>query len=240
MKLGISIMGMARMPLATVTVQPFAGEADWKHGTELVCPQCGVKPHWIGGYNCDCGFKTSTWQGLKRILSSTKEAIVKTRLIAEKEEIIADLFTMPIEEFSNYVDATRTEYGVSVKDETSAKNLKKLIIATEKLGKVILVRYNDTYEQVIGILTLSLSNRVIIKDIIPLNLAEIKETLTVNVAEVTPQELAEAEQLIQMLPKALPEHFEVEDYRTKYMTEKPVSEKVIALEAIIQKAKATA
>lgn len=244
-KLCVSLLGMQRMPLATITVGSFATERDWKKGTTLVCPDCGEKPKYIGShYDCGCSFTCKTWQGLKRIVKATKEAIVKPRLLEPKEEVLADLSTMTIEEFSQYVDATRQDLGVRhVADEKSAKNLKKLVIATEKLGQVILVRYNDTYEQVIAILTLSLSGRVILKDIIPMNLVEAQETLTVNVAEVTPQELAEAERLVNMLPKAKPEDLKVEDYRTRIAEELPPSEKVMELETIIataRKAQATA
>ena len=236
-KLSVSVMGMARMPIATVVIQKFADQHDWKKSTALICPECGKKPKYHSGYECECGFKGATWQSLKRVLKATKEAIVKPRLIQPKEDVLADLFCMSIEEFSKYIDATRAEYGVTVTDETSARNLKKLIIATEKLGKVILLRYNDTYEKVVGILTLSMSNRVIIKDIIPLNLLEAKETVRVNIAEVKPEELAEAEAFVKMLPEAEEEQFNVDDYRTLGLEEKPISEKVLELEAIISMTK---
>jgi len=235
-KLCVSLMGMAKMPVATITVQKFADIR--KPQTELRCPNCGEKPEYQPAqYKCKCGFVARSWMKLKRVVQATGEVIEKVRLLQPKEEVTADLYVMPIEEFSQYVDATRAEYGVVVKDETSAKNLKKLIIATEKLGKVIVIRYKDTYEEVVGILTLSLSGRVIIKDIIPLNLLDVKETLRVNVAEVTPEELAEAEKFVSMLPPANEEHFKVKDYRLIGLEEKPVSEKVLELEKIIAKAK---
>jgi hypothetical protein len=49
---------------------------------------------------------------------------------------MAQAYIMTLEEFAKYVDATYQEYGVTVKDETSARNLRKLLIATKNLGKV--------------------------------------------------------------------------------------------------------
>jgi len=37
--------------------------------TDLVCPSCGAKPRWTGGYDCECGQKYNHWSRLKRILT---------------------------------------------------------------------------------------------------------------------------------------------------------------------------
>jgi len=75
--------------------------------------------------------------------------VLMPRLLAKDEKAVAQLFKMDIVVFSKYVDATRAERGLLVKDTGSATNLFKLIVATERLGKVLIVRYNDTKEEVV-------------------------------------------------------------------------------------------
>ncbi len=125
----------------------------------------------------------------------------------------------------------------TVKDETSARNLRKLLIATKNLNKVVLVRFKDTYEERIAILTVSLSSRIILRELIPLNLQDIKETMMADLKDVTPQELEEAEAFVKMLPPAKEELLSVSDYRTIGISEKKESPKVIELEEIITRAK---
>lgn len=180
------------------------------------------------------------WSKLLRVDKATGEVITKTKFTEPGKDVVADAFIMDLTEFSKIADATLNEYGVVVKEETSARNLRKLLIATEKLGKVIFIRYLDTYEERIAILTTSISNRIILKEIIPLNLADIKETMRINFGDVTETEIAEAEQFVKMLPVAKQELLYVSDYRTKGITAKRVTPKVMELEAILSKATATA
>jgi len=100
------------------------------------------------------------------------------------------------------------------------------------LSKVVLIRFNDTYEERVCVLTTSISNRIILKEIIPLNLAEIKETMRVSLENVTPQEVNEAEQFVKMLPPATEDLLSVNDYRVKGIGKK-VSPRVLELEQII-------
>ena len=169
---------------------------------------------------------------------ATGEPIVKTKFTEAGKDVVADAFVMDLKEFMSIADATLNEYGVVVTEEASARNLRKLLIATERLGKVVLIRYLDTYEERIAILTLSISRRIILKEIIPLNLADIKETMRIDLSDVTEKELAEAEQFVKMLPVAQESHLYVSDYRTKGIKAKPVTPKVLELEAILAKAKA--
>jgi hypothetical protein len=75
---------------------------------------------------------------------------------------------------------------------------------------------------------------VILKEIIPLNLAEISETLKVDVATVTEQDITEATALIGQLPLAKEEDLMVSDYRTIGLKEGPVeSPKVQSLKEIL-------
>ncbi len=187
----------------------------WKEGTELLCPECGVKPDWVG-YRCPkCGKTYPSWSGLRRVHRGTGEPFVKPRLTKPKEKVMAQAYIMPMTEFSErYADATLTEYGVVVKDENSAMNLMKLVVAVERLGQVVILKFNDTYEQRIALLTMSASNRVVLREIIPLNLLEAEETLRVDMSRITERDVEEAQALLKMLPKATEETLKVEDYRT--------------------------
>jgi hypothetical protein len=218
------------MPLATIVVQKFADMM--KPETELLCPKCGAKPAWRGFYECVCGATYNHWSKLKRVVLGTGEEVKQVKLLEGEGPVQAQAYVMSLEEFAKYVDATSEEYGVVTKDQASAANLKKLLIAMRNLGKVILIRFNDTYEQRVAILTTSISNRIILKEIIPLNLAEIKETMRVSLENVTPQEVNEAEQFVKMLPPATEDLLSVNDYRVKGIGKK-VSPRVLELEQII-------
>lgn len=265
LKISVSLSGMTAMPIATVTITKFADflEPD----TDLICPQCKTKPTWHGGYDCTCcpkcgkpmerkivdekgtvnwkcpedGYQEPThfnhWSQLERILKSTGQPILKPKLNEEGKDVLATAYTMDVEEFAKYVDATYMEYGVIVKDEESAGNLRKLLVASEKLSKVVFIRFNDTYEERIAILTTSISDRIILKEIIPLNLADIKETMRIDLSKVSAEEIAEAENFVKMLPKAEEKHFNVADYRTLGIEGKKVSPKVLQLEEILAKTK---
>lgn len=255
----VTMSGMT-MPLATVSIQLFASilEAD----TALVCPKCGQIPAWHGGYDCTCcpicgkvmeqtseglkcaehGIQKSVhfnhWSMLKRVVKGTGEIVTKTKFTGEKETVKAQAYIMELSDFAKYIDATCNEYGITVKDENSAKNLRKLLIATKNLQKVIFVRFKDTYEERVSVLTLSMSNRIILRELIPLNLQDIKETLRVDLNSVTPQEIEEASAFVKMLPTAKEELLNISDYRTIGITTKAESPKVVELEQIIARAKA--
>jgi len=261
LKIAVRISGM-EMPIATVRIQPFADVIEPE--TELLCPKCKQKPAWKGGYDCICcskcgkpmekviddqqrvswkcaedGFQEPShynhWSQLLRVVKATGEPIVKTKFTNEKEDVVADAFIMDMKQFSEIADATLTEYGVIVSDETSARQIKKLLIATKNLGKVVLLKYLDTYEERVVILTTSISNRIILKEIIPLNLADIKETMHIDLSNVSEQELAEAEQFVKLLPAAQQEMLNVSDYRTKGIAAPKAAPKVMELEAILSK-----
>ena len=250
------------MAVATVTIKKFVDAL--KAETTLVCPKCGEKPHWRGAYTCSCcqicgepleavvvddkgtvnykcqedGWQEPStykhWSQLKRILpDGTEQNKVK---LTTGEDVEADAYIMDISEFSKYVDATLNEYGILVNDDASARNLRKLLIAIRNLGKVILLHFNDTYEERIAILTSSLSNRIILKEIIPLNLADIRETMQIDYQQVTDKDVAEAESFIKQLPKADEALLYVHDYRTQGIEPSKVSPKVLELEKIIAQA----
>jgi len=232
LKIAVRISGM-EMPIASVKIEKFADVIEPE--TELLCPKCKQKPIWNGGYDCQCGEHYTHWSRLLRVVKATGEPITKTKFTNEKEDVVADAFIMDSKQFSEIVDATLTEYGVVVSDETSARNLKKLLVATKNLGKVVLIKYLDTFEERIAILTTSISNRIILKEIIPLNLADIKETMRIDLSNVSEQDLAEAEQFVKLLPLAKEDLLYVSDYRTKGILTPKVTPKVIELEAILSK-----
>ena len=221
------------MPIATVKIEKFADVLEPE--TELLCPKCKQKPIWNGGYDCPCGEHYGHWSRLLRVIKATGEPITKTKFTNEKEDVVADAFIMDMKQFSEIVDATLTEYGVIVSDETSARQIKKLLIATKNLGKVVLIKYLDTFEERVAILTTSISNRIILKEIIPLNLADIKETMRIDLSNVSEQDLAEAEQFVKLLPQAKEDLLYVSDYRTKGILTPKTTPKVIELEAILSK-----
>jgi len=260
LKISVSLGGM-KMPIATVTIKKFAEVLT--ASTSLVCPNCGNKPKWIGGYECTCcpqcgkpmkaevvdekgtvNYKCEEhgWQEpsyfnhyskLKRLLPDGTE-LTKEKLNTG-EDVDADAFTMDIMEFGKYADATLTEYGVIVKDETSARNLRKLLIAMRNLGKVILLHFNDTYEERVAILTTSISNRIILKELIPQNLADIRETMKIDFSQVTDKDISEAETFIKQLPKADESLLYMHDYRIKGIETPKVAPQVLELEAILNK-----
>lgn len=263
LKISAIISGF-KLPIATLKIEKFADVLEAE--TELVCPSCGQKPKWQGGYDCSCcpkcgkpmerqiiddkgtvNWKCPTdgyqepnhfnhWSQLKRILKDTGEEIIKPKLLTG-EDVIADLYVMTQEEFGQkHADAGLTEYGVVVEDDTSAKNLKKLLIALTNLHWVSVIRYNDTYEERVALLTVSLSNRIILKELIPENIADIRETMRVDLSGITEKDIQEAESFVKQLPKAEDTLFEVHDYRTKGTEGKQVSPKVLELEAILKKA----
>lgn len=220
-----------RMPICTAKIVKYADIIQPE--TELRCPKCNAKPAWVGRYNCECGATYTHWSQLKRVLPNGKE-IVKPKLTTG-EDVEAEVYVMDKAEFSKYADATLTEYGLTVDDINSALNLKKLVVALEKLGKVIILHFLDTYEERIAVLTVSLSGRVILKELIPLNIAEIRETVKVDLTKITEQDIAEAEMLIKQLPKATEEMLYVHDYRIEGVEQAKISPRVIELEQIIEK-----
>lgn len=238
--------------IAEVKIQNFADEVDVKEWTELVCPICGEPTQWHGGYVCQKDNATyNHWSKLMRVIRGTKTALKIPRLLDEKEEAVAHLFYLPVDEFAKgYVDATRQENGekglvIAEKKEDKARamaiNLFKCIVAVEKDGKVIIAKWNDTNEEVIALLERSRSGRIVFREIIPSNLVSVRETLFLDENAITPADVKEAGDFIKhFIPKATPETFEVKDYRAQWKEGRaaeapaePVGEKVADIKAIM-------
>lgn len=216
-----------KMPIAQAKIVKYADMLEAK--TELLCPKCMAKPKWQGRYECECGSVYNHWSQLKRVLPSGKE-IVKPKLTSG-EDVEAEVYIMDKAKFSQYADATLTEYGIVVEDSNSANNLKKLIIALNNLNKVIILHFLDTYEERVACLTLSLSNRIVLKELIPLNLADIRDTMKADLTNITDKDIAEAEAFVKQLPEAT----EDEEYR-ETVTAKISIELVKVSDTLLQKA----
>jgi hypothetical protein len=248
LKLVAMVSGFATN-IAEVHIQNFASEPELKDWTELVCPVC-LKPTKYHGASYECetceGHPTFSWWGkLLRVVKGTTSKVEMPRLLKEKETAVGQLFKMKRSEFAKYVDATKAERGVTVEDKGSAHNLFKLLVATRKLEYVIIATYKDTTEEVVALLTLSESGRIILKEIIPVNLARMKATLVLDSSEITEQDVQEAGQFLSaFIPEATEKTLTVSDYRTQWMEshlepeEEEDKNRVVAIKEIIAKAKA--
>jgi hypothetical protein len=238
LKLVADVMSMQTV-IAEVRVQTFAKEPELKDWTELVCPKCNTKPSYQGAiYKCpQCGESYSWWGKLKRVIQGTVEEVIMPKLLGSGEIAVANIYKMDLVTFSKYADATKQEKGLTVKDEASARNLFKLLVAMERLGQVMILRYEETIEEVVAVLTTSVSGRIILKEIIPVNLAEFKETLKVDMSKIAEKDVEEAKAFMGLIPEATEEQLKVNDYRVHSGKVAPVEqEKVVELEAILKRA----
>jgi hypothetical protein len=232
----IAKFGVMESELAVVKIAKFAELVT--ASVLRVCPKCKEKPDYVNSfYKCKtCGDTFGHWSALEAVDPITKQPIPKERLQAEDSDVKAYITLMTLEEFGKQTcDAMLSEMGVTLKEDQYAINLRNLLIATHSLNYVAILRFNDTYEQRITLLTINLSGRVVIREIIPKNLAEISDTLKVDFSKVTPEELAQAEALIKMIPKATEETLVVTDWRTKGTLKPKVSGKTEDFEAIYKR-----
>ena len=222
-KMSVSFMGMTT-PIAEAKITSFARIAEVKDYVDRLCPKCLGKPAWKGGYVCGCGASFNHWSQLKEVIKGSTRELSKTRLTEKGEDVLAKMWRMPAEKFKEYGDATISEYGLTVKDSTSAKNLKKLLIAVRKVGQVVILTWAEEYEQRIALLTVSESARVVIREIMPLNLGSLEETLRVTL-DVPESEITEAEMFVKTLPEATEDTLKVQDWRTTTIPEVVTAEK---------------
>ena len=216
--------------LGEFLIQNFASMYDYKEATQNVCPKCGGNPVWSGGYDCeDCGAHYGHHSKLKRVITAAGEEMSKPRLIPPKTKAKAQVYKYSREAFAErFADAGLSEAGITTKQDSWALNIAKLAVAVERLGQVIVLKWNDTYEERVCLVTLSESNRVILKEIIPANLLVGKETLRVDMSLITEQGISEAKQLLSLIPEATEDVFKVSDYRTTGLGEAPLEAPVQA------------
>jgi hypothetical protein len=175
---------------------------------------------------------------LKRVLKATGEEILKVKFTEEKQAIEGQAFILDRKEFAErYSDAILEEKGIVAENASTAKNIRNLLIASKMLDKVVVVSFKDTYEERTCLLTLSESNRVLLREIIPQNILELEETMRADISQVTERDIEAAKKFVELLPPPTEDIFLCHDYRAIGVEakEKP-SEKVVELEAILKQA----
>lgn len=246
----ISVGGFT-MPLGTFKIVSYAGKYSYTSKTDLVCPTCEQEPDKQEQYHCPrCDEFYSSWYKLKRVSKATGEEVPKPVLHDSKDPPQATIHKMDVSDFQQkYSDATESEKGIEPQDAMSTQNLQNLLVAVERLNKVVVLKWKEKYQENVAILRLSPSNRVVLQEVIPEPIAQIKSTMTVNMDTVTEQQIEMAQQLINQIPEVTDEVMTVSDYRTFGLSEDDIKDKPSAqvqdITAILQQmeeatAKATA
>lgn len=209
-------IGGMTMALGEVRIQNFATMYEYTKATHNVCPKCGGDAKWYAPYKCEECDETFTHHSkLRKLVTDTGEDMTKPRLLQPKETAKATIYKMEAVAFAEkYADATMSEAGITADDDTAQTNIIKLVVAVERLGQVIVLRWPDTNEWRVALLTVSSSNRIILREIIPANLLTARETMRVDMSLVTEQGITEAQALLGMIPEATDETFVVNDFRT--------------------------
>jgi len=230
-------MGMQMPPIATLLITPFKKVKKTK--VLKYCPKCQDQiPKYHQEYTCpQCNTKYSSWAKLIRKTKGGK-VITRKKYTEKDKDVIANVYMMDKVKFSVFADATVTEYGVVIKDQVSGSNLKKLLVASKALNKVIIVTYYDVYEKVIAILTTTVTGRIILRQIVPKNLLQEKDTMKFDTEDISKEDIEETKALIKIIPTAGDEQLTTDDYRTIGLDEMEEEEqKVIQLEHLLAKLK---
>lgn len=257
LRLVSKIFGMEN-ELGTVKVEILARDL-WEEGSKLrtrKCPKCSATKEnmkYSQLYKCDgvfgknpetgealpCGESYSHWSQMPEIIKATGAVVEKERLLQPKEQAKAYVYRFSASEYAKKVAATSQERGLTTDNEQAAKNLKKLLVAQQMLGYVIVLKWKDTYTEEIGILTTNEDGTVVLKQLIPDNLVEINaDVLKATKDGISTEEIEEAKQFLKVLPEATAETFKVSDYRTTALPEAPtVNVKVQTLEDILKASK---
>ena len=238
------LMGMT-MPIGVVSIATYSQER--KAEPDRYCPEDGEKPDWIG-YRCPkCSTEYSHWSRLKAYIKGTMTPFVMERLIPETKGYVPDveLFRMERQQFaSKYSAITKDPHPIVPEDNNTATNLMKLAIAVQRMSQVIIFRWKETYTENIGLLGVSMSNDLVLQEIIPENLAVRKGVTTIKVDpdKATAEDVEGAKMLLNNIPLATEETFLVHDYRTNGLVEPVKTEQpeVLELAAILARAKAQA
>ncbi|MCJ7631031.1 hypothetical protein MUP77_01325 [Candidatus Bathyarchaeota archaeon] len=183
------------------------------------------------------GFKASWWGSFTRKLRATGQAIVKVRLTGPNDVPDALLYKYPLEKYRHMISGAAKESpdnAIIPEDETTSRNLAKLIIANEVLGYVIVTKFPDTDVERVCALNLNPDGTVVLKELIPSNLVLFnEEVMKVDKTKFTPAEVEEAKAFLQNIPEATEDVFAVNDYRIIGLGDKTVSPKVMELQAIL-------
>lgn len=235
-----TVMGFSAN-IATIKVGNPAKERELKEYTDLVCPQDNKKPQYdVAKYHCDCGFSATTWMALKRVLKGTTTPLEIPTLTKGSSEIeVAKIFTKSVEAFAKEALYTRgSERPVTAEDDGSIVNLYKLMVAQAALNRVVIIKYNDTKEQVVAFLTVMENGDIVLREIIPTNLVLVGERLKLDKSKLTEKDIEEAKLFLKQIPEASSKDLEVADYRVKqFQVHQPEEQQVSAIGAIMEKAK---
>ena len=234
--------------IATIKVGSPATEAGLSDWTDLVCPEDKRKPKYMpSAYECECGFRASSWQKLTRVLKGTTKMLQIPKLAKGNGEVeVADMFRISMKDFielgvADCIDSKDAEHPVLCDDKESAKNLFKTLVAQESGQSIIILRWNDTTEQVIAMLSLTPSGRIVLRKLIPKNLVRgLEAGLRLDRTAITESDVEQAKMFLKQLPEATEQTFEVNDYRTEQFSvigqESNEDDKVVALAKILEKA----
>jgi DNA-directed RNA polymerase subunit RPC12/RpoP len=217
-------------------IVPYAKEMEPE--TERRCPKCNIKPAYTQPlYKCSqCGQEWHHWGGLTRYVQGTNVALIPKPLEPESDRprraVIVKMERTKFAEKEG--DAGKETYGIMPEDPKAAQNLMNLVVAHDRLDKVIILTWNDTTEEIKALLTLSESNRILVQNIIPANLAEIRETAKVDLTKINENDLAQAKVFINAIPDATEDTFTAHDYRIEGLEAVArKSENAVALEKIL-------
>jgi len=239
LKLTAEVMGMV-FPVGVVTISTYSGER--KTEVDRFCPECGEKPIYVG-YRCPkCGSEYGHWSKLKAYIRGTLEPYVKNRLIPKTKNYVpeAKLYKMQRTGFAErYSVITKEPHPLVPEDDNTAMNLMKLAIVVETMGWVLIVKWDEAYQQNIALLSTSPSSDLVLQEIIPENLAVRKgvTTIKVDLDKATEQDIEGARMLLNNIPEASEQVFIVDDYRTQGLEEPEQTEspQVLELSAILAK-----
>jgi hypothetical protein len=227
--------------IATIKIGNPAKERELKDYTDLVCPTDNKKTQYQpSSYKCTCGFTATTWQSLKRVLKGTTTPVEMPTLTKGNSEIeVARIYTKAVEAFAKEALFTRgSERPVTAEDDGSIVNLYKLLVAQAALNRVIILKWNDTKEETVGILTATENGDIVLREIIPTNLVIVGERLKLDKSKLTEKDIEEAKQFLKQIPEATKDVLEVADYRIKqFQVHQPEEAKVMAIGSIMEKAK---
>ena len=217
--LSATLMGMP-IKLATIKVGSPANEAELKQWTDLVCPEDKRSTHYVPPvYECECGFKATAWQKLTRVIKGTTKILKIPKLTQDDTVQQAQMYRISTPNFialkiADCVDSKDAEHPVLCDDDESKSNLFKIMSAQESGQSVIILRWNDTTEQIIAMLTLTPSGRIVLRKLIPKNLVRgLERGLWFDKTKLTEDDIDQAKVFLKQLPEATAKTFEVNDYR---------------------------
>ena len=233
--------------LATIRVGSAASEADLKSWTDLVCPNDLRKPSYVNSqYECECGFRASTWQKLARVIKGTSKILTMPKLAQGNGAVeIADMYRISMAKFvelgaADCIDSKDAERPVICDDAESAKSLYKIMVAQESGQSVIILRWNDTTEQVIAMLALTPSGRIVLRKLIPKNLVRgLEAGLRLDISAISRDDVDQVKVFLKNIPEATEKTFEATDYRITQFdvigTESNEDSMVVAMEKMLEK-----